>query len=208
MSSTPLALTIAESLLATSDMAGSLGEWRKDLRRLDLTAVDAAALADRVSECTRRAGLLFLRRTFNAAEWRLALDGASAPLVVLADGEAGPRAALVEHISRTALTMRFFTDTGLGAPEELTVDTAFTRVARGAPFVAVLFPTPRVASGPGAEDEGGGEHESERTSGCVRERAQPTTPARRIIRAPYPAIARLTVWETKHSMMSPSSRSW
>lgn len=153
MSQTPLALTIAESLLAKSDLVGSLGEWRKDLRRLDLTAVDAVSLADRVSDCMRRAGVSFLRRTFNAAEWRVALDGASVPLVVLADGEAGPRAVLVERIARASVTLRSITESGPRAPEELTLAAAFDRVAQGAPFVVVLFPTPRVRTGLGAEDE-------------------------------------------------------
>lgn len=154
MSPNPLALTIAESLLARTGMAGSMGDWRKDLRRLDLTAADAASLADRVTECTRRAGLSFLRRTFNAAEWRTALSGATAPLVVVADtAEGETRAALVERVTRTTITMRLSSGAALGAPEELTLDAAFARIAAGAAFVAVLFPTQRIESGSGADDE-------------------------------------------------------
>ena len=152
MSFTPLPLTLAEALLASAGLADDIGEWRKDLRRLDLNAPDAAALADRVGECTRRAGLSFLRRTFNAAEWRSALAGASAPLVVVADtATEGRRAAFVERVTRTTITVRISIGEALGAAEELTLDAAFARIAGGAPFVLVLFPTQRVESGLGAD---------------------------------------------------------
>lgn len=152
MTQRPLALTIAEALLADAVLSDSAGDWRKDLRRLDLTATDASSLADRVSECTRRAGLSFLRRTFNASEWTAALAGAAGPLVVLADAADGAtRVALVERVTRTALTLRLASGEALGEPEELAVDAAFARVAGGAPFVAVLYPTQRVESGVGAD---------------------------------------------------------
>jgi ABC-type bacteriocin/lantibiotic exporter with double-glycine peptidase domain len=154
MSPNPLALTIAESIVARTGMVGSMGGWRQDLRRLDLTAADAASLADRVSECTRRAGLSFLRRTFNAPEWRTALSGAAAPLVVLADTAAGEtRAAVIERVTHTTITLRLSSGASLGAPEELALDAAFTRIAGGSAFVAVLFPTQRIESGTGADDE-------------------------------------------------------
>lgn len=153
MTTSPLALTIAEAVLARTGVAEGMADWRKDLRRLDLGAADATALADRIAECTRRAGLSFLRRTFNAAEWRTALDGASAPLVVLADGADGRlRAAVVDAVGRDALTLRVADGATLGDAETLTPDVAFTRVSAGAPFVAVLFPTQRVVEGNGAAD--------------------------------------------------------
>lgn len=152
MSPTSLSLTIAEALLATAGHTDNVGDWRKDLRRLNLSASDAAALADRVGECTRRAGLSFLRRTFNATEWASALAGAAAPLVVVADtADQGLRAAFVEKVTRTTITVRVSLGETLGDAEELPLDQAFTRIAGGAPFVLVLFPTQQVESGTGAD---------------------------------------------------------
>ena len=138
-------------------MPGSPGEWRQDLRRLDLSAADAAALADRISECTTRAGLSFLRRTFNASEWSGALAGAAGPLIVVADGTRGVRGALVEHRANGNVTVRIAADGPTGAAFgdglELSLDAAYAQIADGARFVAVLFPAPVVVATTADDEE-------------------------------------------------------
>ncbi len=169
MTTTPLATLLTESLLHRIGAPDDLGAWRAELRRLDLGAADATALADRVSDCARRAGVEFLRRTFNAAEWERALDGAAGPLIALADAGSGTRAALLERTARGTVLVRLAVDSAegprLGATEELSVAGAYGQVAGGANFVAVLLPAPRVVS---RKDEEGGEGHAPQTTPLER----------------------------------------
>lgn len=157
MTPTNLALRLTEQLLLHVGITDVGPEWKSDLLREDRPAADAAALADAVSECGRRAGLSFLRRSFNAAEWGEALRDAAAPMIAVADHPArGLRAALIESVAPAALDVRFEDGTGTSASRRLAPAAAFAELAGANGIVVVLFPVMRVEAGSARSHADGG----------------------------------------------------
>ncbi|MCE9603081.1 MAG: ATP-binding cassette domain-containing protein [Gemmatimonadetes bacterium] len=154
MTPTPLALALVEELLPHLGGADVGTDWRSEERRAEHSASDAASLADEVADCGRRAGLSFLRRSFNAVEWPEAMRGAAVPMVLIADHpSAGVHAAIVDAVHPSELTMRSSNGGALGGSERLALIEAFTRMAGPDGIVAVLFPVPQVRAGDPAAPE-------------------------------------------------------
>lgn len=161
MTPTNLALRLTEQLLPHVGLADVGPEWKSDLRREDRSAEDAAELADEVAECGRRAGLSFLRRSFNAAEWGEALRDVASPLIVLADHPTrGLRAAIVGAVTPAGIELRFEEGDASRPARRLAPAAAFADLAGDQGIVVVLFPVMRVDDGAATSRAGGDEYAS------------------------------------------------
>lgn len=148
MTPTGLALVVTEHLLRQVRRIDTGSDWKSDVLRAAGPATDAASLADQIAEFGRRAGLSFLRRSFNATEWTEAMRGVTAPVVVVADHPTdGVRAAIISAVEPSGLTLRIATAETLGAGERFALQGAFTRLAGAEGFVLVLFPVLQIAAG-------------------------------------------------------------
>jgi ABC-type bacteriocin/lantibiotic exporter with double-glycine peptidase domain len=129
--------------------------WREELRRLHLPEGSAVDLIETIVEGGRRCGIAFLRHSYARDEFALALRGATAPLVFVAEHpQRGVQAAVLESLEDATLRVRLVTSEGLGADESLTVDAAFVRLAGADGLLAALFPArvlPEAILGPAAD---------------------------------------------------------
>lgn len=161
-----LALAITEQLLPHVGLSDAGSYWKSDLRRVEQVAIDAASLADQVAESSRRAGLSFVRRSFNADEWSEALRDAASPLVAIADHPTeGLRAAVIDAVRPDAMELRLSSGDSLGESLRVSPAEAFGRIAGSGGIVLVLFPVMRVESATPEGPESGGAHSQGHANG-------------------------------------------
>ena len=165
MTPTDLALAITEQLLPHVGISDIGPGWKADVRRAaratpgagSEVALDAALLADQVADCGRRAGLAFLRRSFNAAEWAEAMRDAASPVVAFADHPTdGVCAAIIDAVGPSELTLRRSIAGAIGASERLAPAEAFARIAGADGIALVLFPVMQVGASDAAAPDGNG----------------------------------------------------
>ncbi len=154
-----LSIAITEQCLARLGSTERVPDWKTELRRLTLSARDAAGTVDAIVEAGRRVGLSYVRRSANAEEWGRLLQGAAPPLVLVADAPDGSvRVAIVDALGERDLTWRRVHDGRLAAPERVPVAGALERLAGAKGFAAVLFPVMQVAADMPGVDEAHGVH--------------------------------------------------
>ena len=137
----PRAVRLCQQVTTQLGLDDPGAAWRADIRRLHLPERTAAELAESVVESGRRCGIAFLRQSYGRDEFFAAFDGATAPLVLVAQHpQHGVLGALVEGIDATHLLVRETTGSGVGAVERLEIGDVFTRFGGESGVVGVLFP--------------------------------------------------------------------
>jgi ABC-type bacteriocin/lantibiotic exporter with double-glycine peptidase domain len=157
MDQTPRAVLLTQHVAQRLGLDDPGAAWREDLRRLHLPETTAADLAESVLESGRRCGVAYLRQSYSRDEFALALRGATAPLLLVAEHpQLGVVAAAVDEIDGDRLTLRLATSAGLLDAETLEADAAFTRLGGTSGIVGALFPAkvlPEAVLGPSADAE-------------------------------------------------------
>lgn len=137
----PRAVRLCQQVTTQLGLDDPGAAWREDIRRLHLPERTAAELAESVVESGRRCGIAFLRQSYGRDEFFAAFNGATAPLVLVAQHpQHGVLGALVEGIDATHLLVRETTGSGVGAVERLEIGEVFTRFGGASGVVGVLFP--------------------------------------------------------------------
>ncbi len=180
MTPTNLATELTEQLLQRVGRSEVGSGWKTQVRRVESATTDAASLADQVAECGRRAGLSFIRRTFNAAEWTDAMRGGAAPIVMVADHSGDVRAAIIDDVGPTVIAVRVATGQTLGTSESFTPSDLFARIAGAGGIVLVLLPVLQVTGGEPAATVGRDPHGAKDPSHGSTRPAPGATPLERL----------------------------
>lgn len=155
MVTTPRAVQLTQHVAELLGLDDPGAAWRDDLRRLHLPEATAADLAESIVESGRRCGVAFLRHSYAHEEFNRVIRAVAAPVVLVAEHpQQGVIGAVIEALRGETVTLRFVTDAGALAEEQMHADTVFARLAGSAGVLGALFPAkvlPEAVLGPAAD---------------------------------------------------------